>query len=87
MSAILLGTVCAYLLIVVAFGWEFKGAEFEKALPATIPGAGEQDVDQITTEAKRDPRNVYDEDSIEHVGDQGYIRRTGSNDVEDEKKI
>ncbi|GAC95738.1 hypothetical protein PHSY_003314 [Pseudozyma hubeiensis SY62] len=68
-SAILLGTVCAYLLIVVTFGWEFRGAEFEKALPATIPGAGEQDGAQMEKEAKRDVRDAYDEDSIEHVGD------------------
>lgn len=81
-SAILLGTVCAYLLIVVTFGWEFKGAEFEKALPATIPGAGEQDGDRIEKQTRRDPRNVYDEDSIEHVGD-----RRASAEVDDEKKI
>lgn len=68
-SAILLGTVCAYLLIVVTFGWEFRGAEFEKALPATIPGAGEQDGAQMEKEANRNVRDAYDEDSIEHVGD------------------
>ncbi|PWZ02074.1 MFS general substrate transporter [Testicularia cyperi] len=82
-SAILLGTVCAYLIIVVTFGWEFKGAEFEKALPATIPGAGEQDQAQHEKEAKRDSSNIYDEDSIEHVGD----RRAGDvSPTEDEKK-
>ncbi|TKY86371.1 hypothetical protein EX895_004520 [Sporisorium graminicola] len=84
-SAILLGTVCAYLLIVVTFGWEFKGAEFEKALPATIPGAGEQDGDQLQKDARRaDHTHAYDEESIEHVGDRGYARGVSP---DDEKKI
>ncbi|CDU25649.1 related to carboxylic acid transport protein JEN1 [Sporisorium scitamineum] len=84
-SAILLGTVCAYLLIVVTFGWEFKGVEFEKALPATIPGAGEQDGEQLEKQAKRaDPTDVYDEDNIEHVGDREYVR---GRSPDDEKKF
>lgn len=82
-SAILLGTVCVYLLIVVSFGWEFKGAEFEKAAPATVPGAGDQDAEDLEPKAKRDPTNVYDEDSIEHVGDQRFTR---SSTPDDEKK-
>ncbi|SPC61415.1 related to carboxylic acid transport protein JEN1 [Ustilago sp. UG-2017b] len=87
-SAILLGAVCAYLLIVVTFGCEFKGAEFQKALPATIPGAGEQDGDHIAatpSEKTGGGGNRHDEeDSIEHVGDQRF-GRIASHD--DEKKI
>ncbi|ETS61615.1 hypothetical protein PaG_04105 [Moesziomyces aphidis] len=82
-SAILLGTVCAYLLIVVVFGWEFKGAEFEKALPATIPGAGDQDAAELGE--KRNTTDAYDEDSIEHVGDQRF-QHISSNEAIDEKK-
>ncbi|KAK0546512.1 hypothetical protein OC846_005234 [Tilletia horrida] len=42
-SAILLGVVAAYLLIVVAVGPEYRGAEFEKAPVATQHGAGAAD--------------------------------------------
>lgn len=82
-SAILLGTVCAYLIIVVTFGWEFKGAEFEKALPATIPGAGDQDAAELGE--KRNTSDAYDEDSIEHVGDKRF-QHTSSNEAIDDKK-
>lgn len=85
-SAILLGTVCVYLLIVVSFGWEFKGAEFEKAAPAFVPGAGDQDGKHMESGPVRDPKNVYDEDSIEHVGDQRFANTTSRDEFDDEKK-
>ncbi|KAK0521493.1 hypothetical protein OC835_006868 [Tilletia horrida] len=42
-SAILLGVVAVYLIIVVSFGPEYRGAEFEKAPLATEAGAGAAD--------------------------------------------
>lgn len=41
-SAVLLGVVCAYILIVILFGQEYRGAAFEKA-----PLAIEQDAGKI----------------------------------------
>ncbi|SPO37847.1 related to carboxylic acid transport protein JEN1 [Pseudozyma flocculosa] len=72
-SAILMGTVCAYLLIVVTFGWEYRGVEFAEAAPATVPGAGKQDGHDLEKSAytHETPRHkpMEDEASIEHVDD------------------
>ncbi|SNX84794.1 related to carboxylic acid transport protein JEN1 [Melanopsichium pennsylvanicum] len=83
-SAILLGTVCAYLIIVVTFGWEFRGAEFDEDLPATISGAGEQDPEQLNKQSNTNHTKVYGEDSIEHIGDH---RGASPMEADDEKKM
>lgn len=60
-SGILLGVVCAYLLLVVVFlGTEARGAKFEAAGVATQAGAGKADA--------RDTVGLP-EDDVEHVGD------------------
>jgi SHS family lactate transporter-like MFS transporter len=46
-SAILLGVVCAYLLIVVSFGQEYRGIAFEKGPIAIQEHAGEIEPDEI----------------------------------------
>lgn len=85
-SAILLGTVCAYLIVVVSFGWEFKGAEFEKALPASVSGAGHQDPESLTHPREKNYRSDRsDEDSIEHVGD-AHQTKGDVSPTEDEKR-
>lgn len=75
-SAILLGVVCAYLLIVVAFlGNEARGAHFEEAAVATQRGAGKVDAhDLVGVEGEHSahlPHMVAgsQEQDIEHVGD------------------
>ena len=82
-SAILLGTVCAYILIVVTFGWEYRGVEFAEAAPATVPGAGEQDGADLEKGAGR---RDQDGDSIEHVGDRVYPGAGMSTPTSDEEK-
>ena len=77
-SGILLGVVCAYLIIVTVFGREYRGAEFEKAPVAFIPGAGAADAKEITPHArmhhgeKQDTSSHGSSDGIEHVGDRQF---------------
>jgi len=46
-SGILLGVVCAYILIVILFGKEYRGAAFEKAPLAIQENAGRVDPEDI----------------------------------------
>ncbi len=69
-SGILLGVVCAYLILVVIFGPEYRGAEFEKAAPATVEGAGHVDGREFTGAAEKYQQGSDDlEHSAEHLGD------------------
>ncbi|KAE8214359.1 hypothetical protein CF327_g2229 [Tilletia walkeri] len=65
-SAILLGVVAVYLLVVVSFGPENRGAEFEKAPLATDPGAGAVDGKDLVGLSAGGARNGsgYDGDHI-----------------------
>ncbi|KIS70048.1 uncharacterized protein UMAG_05122 [Mycosarcoma maydis] len=66
-SAILLGSVCAYLLVVVTFGWEFRGAEFESELPAALHCSTEQDSSQLEKQPIHFTQDADDEHSLEPV--------------------
>jgi SHS family lactate transporter-like MFS transporter len=46
-SAILLGVTCAYILVVISFGKEYRGAAFENAPTAIMPNAGKVGVEDI----------------------------------------
>lgn len=70
-SGILLGVVCAYLILVVIFGKEYRGAAFEKAPLATEAHAGEINPDEL-----KGP------ESSEHVGD---VRQQADDASSDEK--
>lgn len=73
-SGILLGVVCAYLILVVVFlGTEARGAHFEEAGVATDSGAGKTDGKQFVGVENdgTDQLDKFDNEgsSSEHVGD------------------
>ncbi|CAO1618839.1 unnamed protein product [Sympodiomycopsis kandeliae] len=75
-SGILLGVVCAYLLLVVVFlGTEARGAHFEEAAVATQQGAGKTDgkdfvgVEGESSHQLPQQSKMDRDDSAEHVGD------------------
>lgn len=76
-SGILLGVVCAYMLVVIAFlGSEARGAHFESAGVATQRGAGKADAhDLVHADGNTAGVEYHDERDIEHVGD---VRRNDS---------
>ena len=57
-SGILLGVVCAYILVVILFGKEYRGAAFEKAPIAIQENAGKlnpDDIEKVGTFSQRPP--------------------------------
>ncbi|KAL9938515.1 hypothetical protein V8E36_002234 [Tilletia maclaganii] len=66
-SAILLGVVAVYLLIVVSLGPEYRGAEFEKAPIATEAGAGAVDGKDLVGLEGEEDRSAHgsDRDDLE----------------------
>lgn len=65
-SAVLLGVVCAYILIVILFGQEFRGAAFEKAPLATEQDAGKlapDDIEKVGEHRPSPPRVESDNGS------------------------
>lgn len=72
-SAILLGVVCGYLILVIVFGREYRGVEFENAPLAIERGAGQADGKDLVMGGK----DREEEEDIEHVGDQ--VARDNSN--------
>lgn len=65
-SAILLGVTCAYILIVILFGREYRGIAFEKAPLATMPDAGKidpEDVEKVPAHAQSVKRTDSDSDT------------------------
>ncbi|PWN35951.1 MFS general substrate transporter [Meira miltonrushii] len=83
-SAILLGVVCAYIIIVVLFGEEYRGAHFENAPVATEAHAGEIDPEELVQHSRRGS-HAGGEDSIEHVGDMARTDEK-SDDASNEEK-
>ncbi|UZJ55052.1 hypothetical protein CBS101457_004372 [Exobasidium rhododendri] len=65
-SGILLGVVCAYILVVITFGNEYRGAAFEKAPLAVEPNAGTvavEDIERVGEHRQTEPRLRSDSDS------------------------
>lgn len=62
-SGILLGVVCAYILIVILFGKEYRGASFEKAPLAIEENAGRLDPDDIENVGSKQQRQNSDSGS------------------------
>lgn len=83
-SAILLGVVCGYLILVVIFGKEYRGAAFEKAPVATQKHAGDAVPDEL----------VHTDHDRAHIDSNSDVERSGAkessptdeNDSVDEKK-
>lgn len=77
-SAILLGVVCGYLLLVIIFlGTEARGAHFETAPPAVEAGAGKVTASDLREDAGHHG-HIGQEKDIEHVGDRDTRSQTSS---------
>lgn len=75
-SGILLGVVCAYLLLVIVVGREEHGAHFEKEVvagatvdPHAVPQPVVEEYHRAKAVITPDGEKVSDEEEIEHVGD------------------
>lgn len=77
-SAVLLGVVCAYILIVILFGKEYRGVAFEKAPVAFQENAGRYDPDDIEKLDRNAP-------GVER-SDSETVSQNGSNDAVKEEK-
>lgn len=88
-SAILLGVVCAYILIVVVFGKEYRGAHFENARLATEEHAGDAKNKDLATDRPQHHRSadgIYIAENTgsekEHVGDRVETPEDKGSDIE-----
>ncbi|CAD6892850.1 unnamed protein product [Tilletia controversa] len=75
-SAIFLGVIVVYLLIVVSLGPEYRGAEFEKAPLATQPGAGAADAKDLVGLSGQ-TRRADGGSEDDHISEKGDLEKGG----------